>query len=90
MSKPLRIVISGGGTGGHINPALAIAGIIKSNVPDAEFLFAGTPNHMEATLVPQAGYKLAEIVYSDQEDQTAQGGQGGDDVVDADYEVVDE
>ena len=38
----------------------------------------------------EAGYKLAEIVYSDQQDQTAQADQGGDDVVDADYEVVDE
>ena len=57
----MKVLLAGGGTGGHINPALAIAGIIKSNVPDAEFLFAGTPNHMEATLVPQAGYNLAKI-----------------------------
>ena len=54
----MKIMIACGGTGGHINPALAIAGIIRAHVPDAEFLFAGTPHGMEATLVPQAGYKM--------------------------------
>lgn len=53
--------MSCGGTGGHINPALAIADIIKTKYPDAEFLFAGTPNGMEAKLVPQAGYRLETI-----------------------------
>ena len=57
----LKVLLAGGGTGGHINPALAIAGIIREHVPDAEFLFAGTPNHMEAKLVPQAGYKIEFI-----------------------------
>lgn len=57
----LRVLIAGGGTGGHINPALAIAQIIKQHRPDAEFLFAGTPNGMESRLVPQAGYKLETI-----------------------------
>ena len=57
----MRVLISCGGTGGHINPALAIADIIKSKYPDAEFLFAGTPNGMEAKLVPKAGYKLETI-----------------------------
>lgn len=57
----LRVLIAGGGTGGHINPALSIAEIIKQHVPDAEILFAGTPNGMEARLVPQAGYKLETI-----------------------------
>lgn len=50
-----------GGTGGHINPALAIADIIKSRYPDTEFLFAGTPNSMEEKLVPQAGYRFETI-----------------------------
>ncbi|MBQ7009993.1 MAG: undecaprenyldiphospho-muramoylpentapeptide beta-N-acetylglucosaminyltransferase [Ruminococcus sp.] len=57
----MRVLLAGGGTGGHINPALAIADIIKTKYPDAEFLFSGTPNGMEAKLVPQAGYKLETI-----------------------------
>jgi UDP-N-acetylglucosamine--N-acetylmuramyl-(pentapeptide) pyrophosphoryl-undecaprenol N-acetylglucosamine transferase len=57
----MKVLLAGGGTGGHINPALAIAGIIREHCPDAEFLFAGTPNGMEARLVPQAGYRLAPI-----------------------------
>ncbi|MBR6982668.1 MAG: undecaprenyldiphospho-muramoylpentapeptide beta-N-acetylglucosaminyltransferase [Ruminococcus sp.] len=57
----MKVLIACGGTGGHINPGLAIADIIKSKYPDAEFLFAGTPKGMEAKLVPQAGYKLETI-----------------------------
>ncbi len=57
----MRVLMSCGGTGGHINPALAIADIIKSKYPDAEFLFAGTPRGMESKLVPQAGYNLETI-----------------------------
>lgn len=54
----MRYLISCGGTGGHINPGLAIAGIIAEHDPEAEFLFVGTPDGMEATLVPAAGYRM--------------------------------
>ena len=57
----MKVLIACGGTGGHINPGIAIADIIKKKYPDAEFLFAGTPKGMEAKLVPKAGYKLETI-----------------------------
>ncbi|WP_295085691.1 undecaprenyldiphospho-muramoylpentapeptide beta-N-acetylglucosaminyltransferase [Ruminococcus sp.] len=57
----MKVLIACGGTGGHINPGLAIADIIKKKYPDAEFLFAGTPKGMESKLVPKAGYKLETI-----------------------------
>lgn len=57
----MKVLLAGGGTAGHINPALAIASIIKERMPETEFLFAGTPNGMEARLIPEAGYKFAPI-----------------------------
>ena len=57
----LRVLLAGGGTAGHINPALAIAEIIKEHHPDAEFCFAGHPDKLEAKLVPQAGYRFEPI-----------------------------
>lgn len=57
----LRVLLAGGGTAGHVNPALAIAEIIKSHHKDAEFAFAGNPEKIEAKLVPQAGYKFYPI-----------------------------
>ena len=57
----MRILMTGGGTGGHVNPALAIAETIKRNIPGAEIAFAGTPRGLENTLVPRAGYKLYHV-----------------------------
>ena len=54
----LRIIIAGGGTGGHIFPALAIANAIKQVRPDADILFVGAKGKMEMEKVPQAGYKI--------------------------------
>lgn len=56
--KPLRVIVSGGGTGGHIFPAVAIANEIKRLVPHAEFLFVGASGRMEMEKVPAAGYKI--------------------------------
>ena len=57
----MRILFACGGTGGHINPALAVARTIKNREPDAKILFAGNPHGMEAKLVPQAGYDFVPI-----------------------------
>lgn len=56
--KPKRFILSGGGTGGHIYPAVAIANELKSRFPDAEFLFVGAQDKMEMQKVPQAGYNI--------------------------------
>lgn len=56
--------MAGGGTAGHINPALAIAGYIKARQPDSAFLFIGTKGGMECTLVPKAGFDLACVQVS--------------------------
>jgi UDP-N-acetylglucosamine--N-acetylmuramyl-(pentapeptide) pyrophosphoryl-undecaprenol N-acetylglucosamine transferase len=56
--QPLRIIVSGGGTGGHIFPAIAIANAIKALRPDTEFLFVGAEGKMEMEKVPAAGYKI--------------------------------
>ena len=56
--KPYNILISGGGTGGHIYPAIAIANEIKLRYPDANFLFVGAKDRMEMEKVPQAGYDI--------------------------------
>lgn len=54
----MRVLMTGGGTAGHINPALAIASTIKKNIPDAEIEFVGTRRGLESSLVPDEGYKL--------------------------------
>ena len=53
-----KFILSGGGTGGHIYPAIAIADELKKRYPDAEFLFVGANNRMEMQRVPQAGYSI--------------------------------
>lgn len=58
MDKDLRIIISGGGTGGHIFPAVSIANAIKAKHPDAKILFVGALGRMEMQRVPAAGYEI--------------------------------
>lgn len=57
----MRVLLTGGGTGGHINPAIAIAQYIRAHDKDAQILYAGTPNGMEARLVKKAGFDFAPI-----------------------------
>ena len=52
----MRVVVSAGGTGGHIYPALAIINKIKEKEPNSEFLYIGTTDRMEATIIPEMGY----------------------------------
>ena len=58
MKQSINILISGGGTGGHIYPAIAIANELKLRYPDAKFLFVGAKDKMEMEKVPQAGYDI--------------------------------
>ncbi|WGD35320.1 undecaprenyldiphospho-muramoylpentapeptide beta-N-acetylglucosaminyltransferase [Olleya sp. YS] len=57
-NKAYKIILSGGGTGGHIYPAIAIANELKRRFPNAEFLFVGAKDRMEMEKVPQAGYAI--------------------------------
>ncbi|MGI5959318.1 MAG: undecaprenyldiphospho-muramoylpentapeptide beta-N-acetylglucosaminyltransferase [Massiliimalia sp.] len=57
----MKVLLAGGGTAGHINPAIAIAQYIRSKNPDAKILFAGTPKGMEADLVKKAGFDFTPI-----------------------------
>lgn len=59
--QPIKIILSGGGTGGHIFPAVAIANEIKKLVPHAEILFVGALGKMEMEKVPNAGYKIIGV-----------------------------
>lgn len=58
MQRPERVIISGGGTGGHIFPAIAIANALKAAVPSIEILFVGAKGRMEMEKVPEAGYPI--------------------------------
>lgn len=57
----MRVIFAGGGTAGHINPALAIAGHLKKMQPDAEILYVGNKGGMEERLVPKAGFEFKSI-----------------------------
>jgi len=57
----MRVLMTGGGTGGHVNPALAIANTIMENDPSSEIAFVGTSRGIENKLVPAAGYKLYHV-----------------------------
>ncbi|WP_439881954.1 undecaprenyldiphospho-muramoylpentapeptide beta-N-acetylglucosaminyltransferase [Pontibacter sp. MBLB2868] len=59
--RPYRVIISGGGTGGHIYPAVAIANQLKALNPATEILFVGAKGRMEMTRVPEAGYKIVGL-----------------------------
>lgn len=61
MENNMRIIISGGGTGGHIFPAVSIANAIKEQYPQAEILFIGAEGRMEMEKVPAAGYKIVGL-----------------------------
>ena len=61
MKKEYRIIISGGGTGGHIFPALSIADAIRAKHPEAKILFVGANNRMEMQRVPDAGYDIVGL-----------------------------
>ena len=58
MEKELRIIISGGGTGGHIFPAVSIANAVKALRPISKILFVGALGRMEMQRVPAAGYEI--------------------------------
>ena len=58
----MKVLLAGGGTAGHINPAIAIAGYIKKMEPDAEILFIGNRDGMEQRLVKQAGFDIKSVV----------------------------
>lgn len=60
----MKVIISGGGTGGHIYPAIAIADKIKNENPNAQILFIGTAKGLESEVVPKAGYKIKTITVS--------------------------
>ena len=64
MKRAIKVLISGGGTGGHIFPAISIANAIKAESPDSEILFVGAENRMEMEKVPAAGYTIKGLPVS--------------------------
>src|SRR5450759_4616819 len=58
MTSPLRVVIAGGGTGGHLYPGIAVASELQARRPDAQVSFAGTAHGIEARVLPREGFSL--------------------------------
>lgn len=61
ITKKFKVIISGGGSGGHIFPAIAIANAIKEKHEDAQILFVGAEGKMEMEKVPAAGYEIVGL-----------------------------
>ncbi len=61
VSQLQKIVLAGGGTGGHVTPALALADAFRAQIPACDVLFIGTPQGMEATLVPKRGWRIETV-----------------------------
>ena len=57
----MRVIVGAGGTGGHLYPALALVEYIKEKEPDSEFLFVGTKDRLESTVVPKQGYNYVGL-----------------------------
>ena len=72
--KNYKIILSGGGTGGHIYPAIAIANELKSRFPNSEFLFVGAKNKMEMQKVPEAGYDIVALAMAKRKNATERKG----------------
>jgi len=60
-NPPVRVLITGGGTGGHVYPGLAVAGALEKLAPESEIRFAGTSRGIESILVPRAGYRFTTL-----------------------------
>ena len=61
LSTPYRFLFAGGGTGGHLYPAIAVADEIKRMQPDAQILFVGTKSKIEGRVVPKLGFQFKSI-----------------------------
>lgn len=57
----MKIILSGGGTGGHIYPALALAEVIRKHEPDTEFLYVGSERGVESNIVPATGMPFEKL-----------------------------
>ena len=64
IEDKIRIIVSGGGTGGHIFPAISIANELKNREPNVEILFVGALGRMEMERVPAAGYRIEGVITS--------------------------